>query len=152
MLDTNVLLSHLSFLEELKDYTIKGADYNSHSLYCLFVEKALVRAFSKCTHTHTHIHTHTRTHTHTHTHAGVGKPVLVIPWAVMHELDHQKSRGSSHLARKARRGIRLLFSCFTSRHPRVRCQTMEEVSCAVVYVCRAQCFQWLVVLGDVESD
>ena len=67
----------------------------------------------------------------------------------MEELDNQKSRSSGRLAGKARKGIRLLFSCFTSRHPRVRCQTMEEVRSGA---CRAQCFQWLVVLGDVESD
>lgn len=58
---------------------------------------------------------------------GVGKPVLVIPWIVMQELDNHKTRGNGRLADKARKAIRLLFSCFTSNHPRVRCQTMEEV-------------------------
>ena len=58
---------------------------------------------------------------------GVGKPVLVIPWIVMQELDKHKSRGNDRLAGKARKAIRLLFSCFTSNHHRVRCQTMEEV-------------------------
>ncbi|CAI8012595.1 Transcriptional protein SWT1 [Geodia barretti] len=85
VLDTNVLLSHLNFLEELKDYAIKG----------------------------------------------VGKPVLVIPWIVMQELDKHKSRGNDRLAGKARKAIRLLFSCFTSNHHRVRCQTMEETQTEV---------------------
>ena len=59
---------------------------------------------------------------------GVGKPVLVIPWIVMQELDNHKSRSNGRLAGKARKAVRLLFSCFSSNHPRVRCQTMEEVT------------------------
>lgn len=81
MLDTNVLISHLQFLVELKDYAIKG----------------------------------------------VGRPVLVIPWVVMQELDALKTRDNAHLASKAKKAIDLLHSCFSANHPRVRGQTMEEV-------------------------
>ena len=45
----------------------------------------------------------------------------------MQELDRHKSCSNNRLAGKARKAVRLLFSCFTSNHPRVRCQTMEEV-------------------------
>lgn len=81
MLDTNVLLSHLSFLMELKDFAIKG----------------------------------------------VGKPVLIIPWTVMQELDALKTKSSSSVSRKARGAISFLHGCFSARHPRVRGQTMQEV-------------------------
>ena len=47
VLDTNVLVSHLQFLIELKDYAIKG----------------------------------------------VGRPILVVPWIVMQELDSLKVTG-----------------------------------------------------------
>lgn len=80
MLDTNVLISHLHFLVELKDYAIKG----------------------------------------------VGRPVLIVPWIVMQELDALKSR-STKVATKVKQAITFLNDCFTSRHPRVRGQTMEEV-------------------------
>ena len=81
VLDTNVLISHLQFLVELKDYAIKG----------------------------------------------VGRPVLVIPWIVMQELDALKTRDNASLASKAKKAIDLLHSCFSANHPRVRGQTMEEV-------------------------
>ena len=77
-----MLISHLQFLVELKDYAIKG----------------------------------------------VGRPVLVIPWAVMQELDALKTRDSPDLASKAKMAIELLHSCFSVNHPRVRGQTMQEVS------------------------
>lgn len=81
VLDTNVLLSHLQFLVELKDFAIKG----------------------------------------------VGRPVLLIPWVVMQELDALKSshRGSVH--KRAQAAIAFLHNCFAARHPRVKGQTMEEV-------------------------
>ena len=81
VLDTNVLISHLQFLVELKDYAIKG----------------------------------------------VGRPVLVIPWVVMQELDALKTRDNASLANKAKKAIDLLHNCFSANHPRVRGQTMEEV-------------------------
>lgn len=80
VLDTNVLISHLSFLVELKDFAIKG----------------------------------------------VGRPVLIIPWIVMQELDALKTL-SSKVSVKAREAISFLHSCFSAGHPRVRGQTMEEV-------------------------
>lgn len=79
VLDTNVLISHLHFLVELKDYAIKG----------------------------------------------VGRPVLVVPWIVMQELDALKSKPS--VGSKVREAISFLHQCFASTHPRVRGQTMEEV-------------------------
>lgn len=81
VLDTNVLLSHLSFLVELKDYAIKG----------------------------------------------VGRPVLIVPWVVMQELDALKT-SSSKVSAKAREAILFLHQCFSAGHPRVRGQTMQEVS------------------------
>ena len=81
VLDTNVLISHLQFLVELKDYAIKG----------------------------------------------VGRPVLIIPWAVMQELDALKARSNNSLANKAKKAISMLHKCFSANHPRVRGQTMEEV-------------------------
>ena len=60
---------------------------------------------------------------------GVGKPVLVIPWIVLQELDNHKMHSNGRLSGKARKAVRLLFSCFSNHHPRVRSQTMEEVIC-----------------------
>lgn len=80
VLDTNVLISHLNFLVELKDYAIKG----------------------------------------------VGRPLLVIPWAVMQELDALKTC-SAKVGDKANKAIAFLHDCFSAGHPRVRGQTMEEV-------------------------
>ena len=88
MLDTNVLISHLHFLVELKDYAIKG----------------------------------------------VGRPMLLVPWIVMQELDALKTR-SKTVGRKVREAIGFLHECFASRHPRVRGQTMEEVR----MMCRTYC-------------
>ena len=76
-----MLLSHLQFLVELKDYAIKG----------------------------------------------VGRPVLVVPWAVMQELDALKSSRERRVGDRARRAITSLHACFSTRHPRVRGETMEEV-------------------------
>ena len=84
VLDTNVLISHLHFLVELKDYAIKG----------------------------------------------VGRPVLIVPWIVMQELDALKSH-STKVSTKVKQAITFLNDCFASRHPRVRGQTMEEVSLQV---------------------
>ena len=81
VLDTNVLLSHLNFLMELKDFAIKG----------------------------------------------VGRPQLIIPWAVMQELDALKNN-SSKVGVMAKNAIIFLHDCFSAGHPRVRGQTMEEVS------------------------
>ncbi len=85
VLDTNVLISHLHFLVELKDYAIKG----------------------------------------------VGRPVLIVPWIVMQELDALKSK-SSTVSSKVREAISFLHQCFASTHPRVRGQTMKEVSDSVL--------------------
>lgn len=62
---------------------------------------------------------------------GVGRPILVIPWAVMQELDALKTRDNEGLATKARHAIAVLHSCFSANHPRVRGQTMEEVRCII---------------------
>ena len=83
VLDTNVLVSHLQFLIELKDFAIKG----------------------------------------------VGRPVLVVPWTVMQELDALKTN-SSKVGGKAKQAITFLHDCFRTSHPRVRGQTMEEVGVA----------------------
>lgn len=80
VLDTNVLISHLNFLVELKDFAIKG----------------------------------------------VGRPVLIIPWIVMQELDALKTR-SHKVSARAKKAILFLHDCFSVGHPRVRGQTMEEV-------------------------
>lgn len=84
VIDTNILLSHLQFLVELKDCAIKG----------------------------------------------VGKPVLVIPWMVMQELDFLKTATSS-VAVKSHKAIQFLHACFSGQHPRVRGQTMKEVNTEV---------------------
>lgn len=57
---------------------------------------------------------------------GVGRPILVIPWIVMQELDALKT-SSSKVSSKAREAITFLHSCFSMGHARVRGQTMEEV-------------------------
>ncbi|XP_077862737.1 transcriptional protein SWT1-like [Saccoglossus kowalevskii] len=88
VLDTNVLINHLKFLEEFKDQDIKGC----------------------------------------------GRPVLVIPWVVMQELDSLKdSKNIRHdtdynINRKARAAVKFLHLCFESRHPRVKGQSMTEGS------------------------
>ncbi|KAK3727177.1 hypothetical protein QZH41_015196, partial [Actinostola sp. cb2023] len=97
ILDTNVLLSHLKYISELKDVPIEG----------------------------------------------IGRPVLVVPWIVMQELDSLKSDswrarqsktrnkdkdGSVGVDMLARQAIRFLHSCFESKHPRLRGQTVDEAS------------------------
>ncbi|XP_031557115.1 uncharacterized protein LOC116293784 [Actinia tenebrosa] len=98
ILDTNVLLSHLKFISELKDFPIEG----------------------------------------------VGRPILVVPWIVMQELDSLKSDswkirqgkivnqeskdGSVGVDSLARQAIRFLHSCFEAKHPRIRGQTLDEAS------------------------
>ncbi|KAL5484621.1 hypothetical protein EMCRGX_G021150 [Ephydatia muelleri] len=81
VLDTNVLLSHLDFLIELKDSAIKD----------------------------------------------IGRPILVVPWVVMQELDALKAN-AKFVGLKARKAIHFLHGCFSSRHPRVQGQSMLEVS------------------------
>ena len=85
VLDTNVLLSHLQFLVELKDFAIKG----------------------------------------------VGRPVLVVPWVVMQELDTLKSSSRGSVQKLAQAAIAFLHHCFSAGHPRIRGQTMEEVCVCV---------------------
>ncbi len=89
VLDTNVLLSHLNFLVELKDYAIKG----------------------------------------------VGRPILILPWIVMQELDSLKTRERGGIATRARAAISFLHSCFGAGHPRVKGQTMKEVNIHSNHVC-----------------
>lgn len=98
VLDTNVLLSHLKLVSELKDYPIEG----------------------------------------------VARPVLVIPWIVIQELDSLKSdswkikrgnlvtkqteseSGNFGVDALARQAVRFLHTCFENNHPRVRGQTVSE--------------------------
>ncbi|KAL9958438.1 hypothetical protein ACROYT_G035450 [Oculina patagonica] len=97
VLDTNVLLSHLKLISELKDFPI----------------------------------------------VGVARPVLVIPWIVIQELDSLKSdswriktgklvstaknkNGKFGVDALARRVVRFLHLCFESNHPRIRGQTVSE--------------------------
>lgn len=96
VLDTNVLLSHLKLISELKDFPIEG----------------------------------------------VARPVLVIPWIVIQELDSLKSdswrikkgklvstkqeNGTFGVDALARQAVRFLHLCFESDHPRVRGQTVSE--------------------------
>ena len=65
---------------------------------------------------------------------GVGRPVLVVPWVVMQELDALKASSNGRVSTAARAAITSLHDCFTSGHPRVRGQTMDEV-CVCVCVC-----------------
>ena len=62
-----------------------------------------------------------------------GRPVLVVPWVVMQELDALKKSSSGRLADKARNAIRFLHDSFESQHPRVRGQTMDEVCTKMRY-------------------
>lgn len=98
VLDTNVLLSHLKLISELKDFPIEG----------------------------------------------VARPVLVVPWIVIQELDSLKSdswkirkgkfvtnqkqsqNGKFGVDTLARQAVRFLHTCFESSHPRVRGQTLSE--------------------------
>lgn len=45
----------------------------------------------------------------------------------MQELDALKTRQNHQLAERARKAIRFLNDCFSSKHRRVRAQTVEEV-------------------------
>ncbi|XP_048587290.1 uncharacterized protein LOC5502110 isoform X3 [Nematostella vectensis] len=96
ILDTNILLSHLKFITELKDFPIEG----------------------------------------------VGRPVLIVPWIVMQELDSLKSdswkfrkgkiinaenkESQRGVDAQARQAVRFLHSCFEANHPRIRGQTLAE--------------------------
>jgi len=98
VLDTNVLLSHLKLISELKDFPIEG----------------------------------------------VARPVLVVPWIVIQELDSLKSdswkvkkgkyvtvqkesqNGKFGVDTLARQAVRFLHTCFENNHPRVRGQTVSE--------------------------
>lgn len=96
ILDTNVLLSHLKLISELKDFPIEG----------------------------------------------VARPVLVVPWIVIQELDSLKSdswrikrgklvtdtnqNGRLGVDILARQAVRFLHLCFESNHARVRGQTVSE--------------------------
>ncbi|KAK2581146.1 hypothetical protein KPH14_007955 [Odynerus spinipes] len=60
------------------------------------------------------------------------RPILVIPWTVLRELDYlkdDKSRTrSERLRAKARKAINFLHEHFSSKHPRVVGQTPEDVA------------------------
>ncbi|XP_035728903.1 transcriptional protein SWT1-like isoform X2 [Vespa mandarinia] len=59
------------------------------------------------------------------------KPILVIPWTVIRELDYLKNdkfeRKSIHLREKARKAINFLHDHFSVKHPRIVGQTLEDV-------------------------
>ncbi|XP_078605427.1 uncharacterized protein LOC144878563 isoform X3 [Branchiostoma floridae x Branchiostoma japonicum] len=95
VLDTNVLLNHLKFLDDLKDQQISG----------------------------------------------MGRPVLVVPWVVMQELDALKSQDMLNkpgrtlkleTQHQAAQAVRYLYKCLQNRHPRVRGQTAQEGSVKLV--------------------
>ncbi|KAI8518749.1 RNA endoribonuclease [Branchiostoma belcheri] len=95
VLDTNVLLNHLKFLDDLKDQQISG----------------------------------------------MGRPVLVVPWVVMQELDALKSQDlltrpgrtlKLETQHQAAQAVRYLYKCLQNRHPRVRGQTAQEGSVKLV--------------------
>jgi len=81
---------------------------------------------------------------------GVGRPVLVLPWVVMQELDSLKTSGKVKLSTAAGTAIKWLHDCFSSTHPRVKGQTMEEVG-VVRWNLRRNgiCWVWSVVQGVV---
>eukprot|EP00794_Sanderia_malayensis_P016031 gene16031-17651_t len=99
VVDTNILLSHLKFVSELRDFPIPGA----------------------------------------------GRPILVIPWMVVQELDRLKEAPDSRIHEfseenesngtgvnvLARRAVAFLNTCFTESHPRVRGQTLMEANSSV---------------------
>ncbi|KAJ8039195.1 Transcriptional protein SWT1 [Holothuria leucospilota] len=93
ILDTNIFLSHLSFVEELRDENITG----------------------------------------------FGRPMLIIPWIVLHELDSLKEGKASDLkdirkrfkgsvVNKAKSAVHFINSCLTNKHPRVQGQSIQECS------------------------
>ncbi|XP_033732720.1 uncharacterized protein LOC117322085 [Pecten maximus] len=88
VVDTNVLIENLSFVEELRDQEFKE----------------------------------------------LSKPLLVIPWVVMQELDalkNSKNNFSLSTARKARGPVNFLFQSFKIQHPRVIGQTPDEAKQAL---------------------
>ncbi|XP_012287331.1 transcriptional protein SWT1 [Orussus abietinus] len=60
-----------------------------------------------------------------------GRPIIVVPWTVIRELDYIKDNKDSSrtqiLQAKARRAIKFLNFHFSSKHPRVKGQTPEDV-------------------------
>ncbi|XP_072014880.1 uncharacterized protein [Amphiura filiformis] len=86
ILDTNVLISHLTFLEELRDQSIKG----------------------------------------------FGKPILVVPWVVLQELDGLKTdhswkgKSKSKVAKQAIAAGNFVYTCIKSHHPRVQGQAPQS--------------------------
>ncbi|OWF52592.1 Transcriptional protein SWT1 [Mizuhopecten yessoensis] len=88
VVDTNVLIESLGFVEDLRDQEFKK----------------------------------------------LAKPVLVIPWVVMQELDalkNSKNNFSLATARRARGPVNFLFQCFKVQHPRVIGQTPKEAKQAL---------------------
>ncbi|XP_046414257.1 transcriptional protein SWT1 isoform X2 [Neodiprion fabricii] len=60
------------------------------------------------------------------------KPVVVVPWMVLQELDYIKDnklqRKSTHLQRSAKIAVDLLFQYFSSNHPRLQGQTAADAA------------------------
>ncbi|XP_046735272.1 transcriptional protein SWT1 isoform X2 [Diprion similis] len=60
------------------------------------------------------------------------KPVVVVPWMVLQELDYIKDnksqRKSTHLQRSAKIAVDLLFQYFSSKHPRLQGQTAADAA------------------------
>ncbi|XP_064616886.1 uncharacterized protein LOC135480888 [Liolophura sinensis] len=88
VLDTNVLMSQLDFVEELRDMNLEG----------------------------------------------FGRPILVIPWVVLQELDALKNKQQTFpkltwkTQNQARAPVQFLYKCFDSKHPRVKGQSSKEAS------------------------
>ncbi|XP_049829233.1 transcriptional protein SWT1 isoform X2 [Schistocerca gregaria] len=61
---------------------------------------------------------------------GIGCPVFIIPWMVLHELDILKDRRdvtkSKMTAVRAQKAITFLHKCFSTKHPRVIGQTVSD--------------------------
>lgn len=57
---------------------------------------------------------------------GRGPVKLFLPWQVLHELDHLKDKGKGSVQPLARRAINYLHDNFSSQHPRVRGQAMND--------------------------
>ncbi|XP_015586272.1 transcriptional protein SWT1 isoform X2 [Cephus cinctus] len=55
-----------------------------------------------------------------------GRPIIVVPWTVLRELDYIKDNNSESLQAKARRAIRFLYQHFSDKHPRVKGQTASD--------------------------
>ncbi|XP_059503811.1 transcriptional protein SWT1 isoform X2 [Stegostoma tigrinum] len=83
VLDTNIFISHLNFIVNIKDHGV----------------------------------------------AGVGFPIIVIPWVVLQELDSLKNgKLSGGVNRKAIPAVQFIYSCFKSRHPHVWGQSMQQAA------------------------